>query len=239
MQPYSKFASIILIFLVLLLIFQFFFLPINFVKSRLGQALLFPRFLFQSFVLKRSLIKNISALQLENQSLLAQLSKLENDPSLKTRQNKTLLKVSVYSRYPSNSQNQLLINAGTKDFVKVDDIALASEFIFLGQISSTLKDQSIVRTIFDPSWEIPVKIGKDKVDGLYVGGHFPKITLISKGKTILVGDSVIIASEDLPFGLSIGVIEEVADKKDELFKEATLRFPYNVSQLNELFIQSR
>ena len=96
---------------------------------------------------------------------------------------------------------------------------------------------SIVQTIFDGDFKIPVKIGNSLYDGLLIGGISPKIGSISKKALINNGDVIIIADSAFPYGLPIGTIRDVKISSDNLFQEATIDFAYDMQNINSVLVQ--
>lgn len=239
MTQRRKTATTIILLLVLFVAFQFVALPAKFTVTRLGQALQAPRLIMQSFAAKTVLIRNITALQKENASLTAQVVNLQTRPERIEVEEVGLIKASVYSRYLSSTASKLLINAGQKHGVEEGDYVFANPFIILGIVEKVEKSHSIVRTIFDNGWEIPVKIGAQNTDALLVSGAQPRLTTISKSKQVDLGDPVVSAGIVLPYGFTIGIVEEVIEQKEELFRQGKVRFPYNLSELSQVYIQPK
>jgi cell shape-determining protein MreC len=236
MNKHSRKVIALAVILGIFLIFQLFFMPTQAAKTRLGSSLQGPRIFFKQLSIKGSLMGNIISLQNENQSLRAQILILKEGATLFEEENKEYLRVRTYSNYPFNNKNQILIATGLNQGIEDGDTALAQPGIFLGEIIETKDKNAKARTIFDFNWELPVKIGEEKIDGLLIGGHDPSVTLISKSKNIQVGDPITLASPDFPIGLTIGFVNEVIEDKEELFKEAKIRFPYNITEINYIYI---
>jgi len=189
---------------------------------------------FTSFFIKkeRSFDENLRLKQ-ENESLKAQIQQLTtNNQPLTTNNNYLVAK--VFSTYPFNIKNQITINVGEKQGVKKMMAVTVEGNLLLGYISKVFDDYSIVQTIFDPSWQLPVRIGKEEIDGLFQGGSEPKLVLIAKEKAIQVGDIAYSASQEFPYGLKIGEILEIRENAAGVFKEAVLKIPFNVNELREV-----
>jgi rod shape-determining protein MreC len=191
---------------------------------------------FTSFFIKkeRSFDENLRLKQ-ENESLKAQIQQLTtNNQPLTTNNNYLVAK--VFSTYPFNIKNQITINVGAKQGVKKMMAVTVEGNLLLGYISKVFDDYSIVQTIFDPSWQLPVRIGKEEIDGLFQGGSEPKLVLIAKEKAIQVGDVAYSASQEFPYGLKIGEILEIRENAAGVFKEAVLKIPFNVNELREVMV---
>jgi cell shape-determining protein MreC len=179
---------------------------------------------------------NLTSLVLENQSLRAQLQQVKLAPSIIEQDHRRYILAPLYSSYPFNVSNQLLTAAGSESGVLEAATVFAAPDVFLGQVTSVTEGKSVVRTIFDPGWELPVKIGEGKVDALLVGGQEPRLTLVSKRKPLIGGEPVYLASRDFPYGLMLGTVAELRQSKESLFLEGRLITPYTLADLADLYI---
>lgn len=185
--------------------------------------------------------KENEALKLENESLKAQLQKaqifytsFENSEEDKALAQK-YIPAKIFSTYPFNIKGALTLNKGANQGIKKDSAVLAGEGILLGQISEVYENSSIVRTVYDPKWQLPVKVGEEKINGLFVGGNDPKITLIEK--PVKIGDAIFIDSKDFPLFLKLGEIKEMREENGGVFKEvAIVKTPYNISELDTVYV---
>lgn len=201
-------------------------------RSRVGQALQAPKILWQALINRHQVVANLSDLSLENQSLLGQLAELKNMASIE----KTYIYARVYSSYPFNNSDKLLINAGSEQGVVLGSVVLVKPGIFLGEIVKVNGNTSEARTIYDAGFEMPVKIGDGKIDSLLIGGHDVKLTLISKKKSAQSGQIILTAAKQYPYGLMIGTTADVRDASDNLFQEASLSASYSMSELNDVYV---
>lgn len=187
------------------------------------------------------LSKENNSLKLENESLKAQLQKLQiffpaSEDSKKNELSIKCILAKVFSTYPFNIKGALTIDKGSNDKIKNGQVVLASENILLGQISEVYDDSSVVRTIYDPNWQLPVKIGEEKINGLFVGGNDPKITLLEK--PVKVGDAVFVNSKDFPELIKLGEIKEMKQESGGILKEvAIIKTLYNINSLDEVYIE--
>ena len=155
----------------------------------------------------------------------------------------------VYSRYPFNVKNELLVDAGRARGVAEGDMALIPydapartepkiQGSFLGVVKEVREATSIVQTIFDARFERAVRIGSEGVDALISGGNEPRVTLIPKRASVEKGTIVYAASPDLPYGIPIGTLEEIVPSSDALFREAKLSLGYEANEIKVLRIVS-
>lgn len=193
--------------------------------------------------IEQSQNSELSAENLVLKTKIAELQSLQNT-RVSTNDNNSIVIAEVYSKYPFNIKNELLINAGEKDGIQNGDTVLvpngtSSEGILLGRVTSITSESSVVQTIFDERWQSSVKIGKDGVEALLGGGFSPSLTLIAKDATIESGDAVFNADQAFPYGLSVATIDQVGISKDQVFKEAKLNFPYSESQIQNVRVLKR
>lgn len=145
--------------------------------------------------------------------------------------------VRVFASYPFNNRNVLHVDHGASGRVRRAMPVFDSSEVLVGQVTEVSKEYSAVRLVGSPDWEIPVRIGTDKISGLLVGGTTVHVTMIADDAGVSPGDTVFAASVDLPYGVPIGTVESVrSDSEGGLFQDAVVRLPYSVSELTDLFI---
>lgn len=144
--------------------------------------------------------------------------------------------VKVYSAYPFSNRGEIAIAAGKADGVKVGDIITYGENVLIGKITKVFESSSIVTTIFDPSWKSVVRIGEKEVDALLQGGNKIVITLIPIEAEVHDGELVLTASDDLPYGLGVGIIKNVRTAPGNAFKEADLEPGFQFKELKDATI---
>ena len=172
-------------------------------------------------------LKQLDELKQENASLKAQIfdEKLSKSGT-----------VEVYSNYPLNSKKDIAIAAGSLDGVREGAIVTWGEMVLVGKVTSVSDHTSIVSTIFDPSWEMSVRIGQNQANALFRGGNTPKVTLVPRENDIKGGDLVVTASKDFPYGLEVGKIKDISDMAGMPFREASLETEIQLSDLRYVTI---
>lgn len=145
------------------------------------------------------------------------------------------IEAKVFSAYPFSDRSEITVNAGTDKGVKVGD-AVVFQKILVGKIKETSKRTSVVQTVFDPEFEIPVRIGEAETDALYVGGINPKLNMIDSTISPKCGELVICASSDLPYGLGMGRTLQISEG---LLKEASLEPLLEIKKIRNVLIVSR
>ncbi len=175
-------------------------------------------------------------MKLENENLKAQLEKNQifNFQATSLDSDKKYLAADIFSTYPFNIKDVLVINKGSNDGVKKGMGVVVSSNIFIGEVLDVSLNSASVRTVFDPNWQLPVKIGENKTNGLFNGGNDPRITLIEK--SVKEGDGVFLSSKDFPLNLKIGDISQIRQESGGVFKDAVVQVPYNISELDRVYL---
>lgn len=142
--------------------------------------------------------------------------------------------IKVYSSYPFNSKGEIAIAAGEDLGLVPGDAIVVGGNILVGRVRSVFKSSSIVTTIFDPSWEVQVRIGEKEVDALMQGGNELKLTLIPVSEYIEKGNLVVSAGESLPYGLEIGFVGDTTNASGDVFKEAVIEPSLKIKNLRNV-----
>lgn len=197
-------------------------------QERLG----WPVWFFRGLFLRSDLAKQISRLTLENRLLVAQVMELARPPAVQG----SYYRAKIYSSYPLNHRGFFVINAGDRQGIKELRPVTAGGHILIGQVAKVFDNYSQVRSIFSPDWQMPVRIGEEEADALLTGGPDLKISLVVAEKLIKEGQAIVSASEQFPYGLLIGEVENIVLSPDGIFKEAQVGLPYNFNQLTEAWV---
>ncbi len=169
----------------------------------------------------------IASLEAENLKLRKQILSKDGIDSVSAK---------VYSSYPLNNRSEIAISAGKKNGIEVGDTVVYGDNVLVGKITNVFKSSSIVTTIFDPSWEISVRIGDNEVDALLSGGNELTLTLIPKEIEIKPGEKVVSAGSNIPYGLKIGIVRSVSDIPGGVFKKAIVEPDFQIRQLRDVAI---
>ncbi len=171
----------------------------------------------------------------ENETLLAEIAALQSVASAIPTSTQAYLRAMVYSRYPLNFRDEILINAGANEGVQVGKAAVF-QGILVGTVEKSFADSSLVATVFDANFKMPVRVGSKGFDGLLAGGAYPRVISIGKGSPIEPGDIVYAAAPDLPYGMPLGIVEATSSSPDNLFEEASLGFAYDVNTIQTVLV---
>jgi len=183
--------------------------------------------IFKNVFPGEDLRERVTVLQTENESLRAEIIgfKINHEGEVK-----------VYSSYPFNNKKDVSISGGLNLGFKKGDAVTVNSKILVGQISEVLSNSSIVKTVYDPDWEIAVRIGEKEIDGLLKGGLSPVIDFIKSDAEVVAGDIILTASPDLPYGLEIGKIKSVKDNPGSPFKTAEIEFAISLNSLRDVSV---
>jgi cell shape-determining protein MreC len=149
----------------------------------------------------------------------------------------------IYVRYPFNFKDEVLVSAGSAKGVAVGDKVVvpagegkAETGVLFGKVVQVFQDSALVQTLFDPDFQVGVRIGPAGEQALLKGGSEPLLTLIPKTAAVHGGEIVYAASRDYAYGLAIGSVNTVVPTRGGLLQEATLKFPYDISELRAVLI---
>jgi cell shape-determining protein MreC len=180
----------------------------------------------------------ISSLRKENDLFKRAMYVRGFDPELTVFGEESYIKARVFSNYPFNQRDFITLNAGERDGVREGMTVTIGGHTLLGRVESVRARYSIARTIFDPGWSIPVRIGEQNADGLLIGAHQPEISMIEKSASVSSTESVYAASSLFPFGLRIGSVYDIQEDRAGTFRKATVKFDYENSAVKEVLIIS-
>jgi len=215
---------------------QFFIAPKNILAGIFKRVVDFPVALVSSVVHYDNYPERIRTLELENENLKAQVAAFSQLSGPKIIDGHSVFRANVFSSYPFNTQGRLMIDAGSRAGLKVGLPVTVGGALLLGQIVSVNDDMSEVRTVFDPGWELPVKVGSAGVDALFVGGRTPKLTLITKDKEVNSGDDAYSVGQAFPYHLKIGEVGSIENNKASAFQDASIAISYSVNNVSEVVV---
>ncbi len=180
-------------------------------------------------------ILDYETLSAENAALKVALGVAQSTPDAIRHEDGTLIFADVFATYPFAGRSAVRVNKGVRDGMRVGYPATFGGSVLTGQVTEVYNSYSVVRMVGSPDWQIPVRIGPHKVAGLLVGGTVPRISMIAADKKIAVGDAIIAASNDLPYGLTIGTVSSIsAETAGGVFQEAVITFSYDAQDIAEL-----
>ncbi len=200
--------------------------------SSLNKVILWPRWWLQGLASPALNQQEQKELQLENKDLKARLWRLEKTQS---NNNSSIISAKIHSRYPFNDKSIISISAGKQSGVSPGMAVTVKEGLLIGKVTKAFSRYSLVETIFNPDWQLPIRIGEAEIESLLTGGSELKVTLIAKDKKLESGDRVFAASKDFPYGLTIGDLEILKPGSSAgVFHEAVVKVPYNLNELSDV-----
>lgn len=183
---------------------------------------------FDGFTPTALLEGKIAALEEENENLRLQIF----NQSIFVKD-----KVRVYSSYPFNTKKEIVIAGGADRGVNEGDVVTYGGGILVGYVSQVSPRSSIVKTVFDPGLQMPVRVGKSETDALFTGGNELTLSLIPESAQISLNDIVLTASRNLPYGLEVGRIKTIEDVKGTQFKKAVVESSFNLQDLKNVTVR--
>ncbi len=167
----------------------------------------------------------------ENESLRFEMNNIKNEADSKSEEGKFF---EVFSRYPFNNKEILIINAGRKDGAKMNLPVLTKDGFLIGKIVSVNGRQSEVQTVFDPNWKTSVGIGDASNKAVMKGGQPPKLELIPKECQVKEGDFVFNISPDFPYKTLIGKVKNIKKVSNQIWDSGVMDIPYKLDQITEV-----
>ena len=177
-----------------------------------------------------------ASLEAKNLTLQAEVARLQGIINENPKNPGDEIRAMAYVQYPFGFKNEVLLDAGTTQGVAVGK-TVTFQGIFLGSVTDVFPKNSVVQTIFDPTFKMPVRIGNDGYDALLVGGPDPKATSIAKKAALQSGDIVYAAASGFPYGLPIGIVNTTSTSGDNLFMEASISLAYNINDVQSVLIE--
>jgi rod shape-determining protein MreC len=173
----------------------------------------------------------IEYLREKNQELEIELLNLKKG-NLDINFTENSVSAKVYSAYPFADRSELIINVGENKEIK-PGMAVVRNNALIGKIKDVKKRTSVVQTVFDQEFQIPVRIGEEEIDALYVGGMNPKLNLIDSNKDICQGKMIVSSASGIPYGLGIGYTIKI---KEGVLKEASVEPLFELKDIKNVSI---
>jgi rod shape-determining protein MreC len=150
-----------------------------------------------------------------------------------------LVRAPVISRDLSTFERYLVISRGADQGIRPGHPVLTPEGV-VGRVVAAGPHQSVVQTLLAPESRIAVLNSRSRVPGLARpgGGGLLALDYAPKKSDFLPGDTLVTAGLGLVFpkGLNVGVVTEVPDRPDALFKPVTIRPFTDVGRVERVFV---
>lgn len=158
--------------------------------------------------------EKVAVLEKENALLRAELGRLGSQSEEVT--------VRLYGH-----RDRWFIDAGCKEGVQTGK-PLTREGSLVGEVQRVTDQFSVVRTLRDPSWRLPVQIGTESARGLFqVATGMPEVHEIPAALPVHEGDSVItLGGEFLRPGLLVGKVSSIREEAGTGTKHAQVVLSY-------------
>lgn len=200
---------------------------------------------FGPLELANNVSEQITALQAENISLKAQLAdykRLREQLMAPDLSGYKQVSAEVAARALDPWQAQYVLNKGAKQGIVLNAPAVVNGSILVGFVSELHENASVLRLLFHPETSLPgdIMVHENLYRGLIRGKAFTAVELTSvpRDAPIEVGQDVVTASQDgqVPFGLVVGKIKEVADEPHDPFRAGRLEVPYDADRLRAVTV---
>jgi rod shape-determining protein MreC len=197
-----------------------------------GEDVLFLKNKLLAFAFGSVVPSELDNLKNHNLELEAQLLNLRIGNTDEKAKDRVMAK--VYSLYPFSNRSEIVINKGLNVGIKEGMVVVVENKVMVGKVKTVYETSSIVQTIFDKSFKIPVRIGETETDAFYDGGLTAKLSLIDSKSQIKEEDFVLAADKDLPYGLVLGRITGITNATP--LKEARLQPVYELKNLRNVVV---
>ncbi|HEY1074431.1 MAG TPA: rod shape-determining protein MreC [Patescibacteria group bacterium] len=185
----------------------------------------------------RSHINELQALEVKQKELAHENELLRKELNLSPAQSDTLIAAQVISRASSVSQQQIVINKGTKDGFTTG-MAVVAQGYFIGQVEEALESTSRIDLITSVRSLVPVVLQTSRSVGLLKGGaEGLVIDEIPRDVTIDSGEALVTANlgNVVRGGLPVGTVSAVLSGKSDVFQSARIHSPIDFSRLEVVF----
>ncbi len=171
-------------------------------------------------------------LKLENESLKSELLKKNSGSAVTDR----YLEAQVYSHYPFNDRNALIIDRGSLDGVKVGMPVLAARGVLLGRVTNVKDRVSEDRKSIDPAWKSSVVVGEHKIKAVLQGANNPRLELIPKDAVIKEGDMITNIAPEYPIALRVGSIGSARLDEKKVWQIADVDVAFGIEDIDTVLV---
>jgi len=139
----------------------------------------------------------------------------------------------------SENQTEIIINKGSIDFVKIDDVLVIDNYL-VGLVTEVNTNYAKARLIISTNSKVPAESKKDNLRGVAVGDGINAMIFqqVPNDKKLSIDDYVFSAGlgGTFPFGLIIGRIVKIESKDADIEQKAQVSPEINLKNLREIFI---
>lgn len=197
------------------------------------------RFFTNSFLDRAFNYQAYKRIELENKILREEILRLRQiSKNSGENQQATKKEVDVFSNYPFNDKDLIVINFGSRDGAKIGMPVFTGDNednVLVGKIVALKNTQSEVRTVYDPSWVSGVVVGGERARAVLKGGEPPRLELVPQEVVIKVGDLVFNTSPEFPLGAVVASVEEVKQGTGRFWSRIIVKPLFFRENLTKLF----
>lgn len=180
-------------------------------------------------------LSELDYLRDKNKQLEVEILRLKSAASAIVSVSGDPLKAKVFSLYPFSNRSELMISAGSAAGVNPGDVVTSGNFL-VGRVSDVGRNMSVVQTVFDRNFKIPVRIGEKEINALYVGGLEPRLEMIDSKDGLPCCEVIFTSAAGYPYGLGVGRVKKV---NGDLIKTADVEPLFDIKNLREVGILIR
>ena len=191
------------------------------------------------------------ALQEENESLVAEISRLRDvDKELQqlqelvnvrgNRPGERFLAANVFAREPNNQQDLVAIDRGSADGLQEKMMVLTRQGSLVGSISRVLEHTAWVTLITDQTSAVGALIQESRVQGVVVGAADGTLTMEFVEETADVKEGDLVTTSGVggrhPPGELIGQVVEAERAAQQLFQQVRVQPLADLSRLESVLV---
>ena len=177
-------------------------------------------------------MSEVDYLRDKNKQLEIEVLRLKSAASVIFSESNRSVKAKVFSSYPFPDRSEIVVSVGSKSGVKAGDAVTFGNFL-VGRVSEVGRDISVVQTIFDRNFKIPVRIGEKEINALYIGGLEPRLEMIDSKSALPCCEIVFSSGAGYPYGLGIGRTEKM---DGDLLKTADVEPLFDIKNLRDVTV---
>lgn len=178
----------------------------------------------------------LSNIESENKNLREQLELLPRDKY-------ELIAANIIGQDPHGMGNWIEIDKGSDDGISVGMSVIVSQGVLLGRIQEVHGSSSKIILLTNSKSTVNAMTADNGTKGVVKGEYGLGIILdmVLQTDLIEIGDEVVTSGVggEFPNGFFIGVIQEIHNSDDNLFQQAVVSSPVQVSKLQMVFVAKK
>lgn len=183
-------------------------------------------------------VRELEALELENERLRKMLGLKETNPEL------DIVSAEIIAKEPSNWYNSFTIDKGTASGLSINQVVITTDKYLIGRISDIGTNWAKVITITDPEHSVGSILSRSR-DLCIISGDtelnsdgYCKMSYMSKNINIIIGDYVETSGLGgiYPKGILIGKVNEIRPDLQGISQYAIVEPAANLDKITEVFV---